>query len=156
MNITSMLKKYHEIKWTIEERRYFTYIKISITEAPVLVIPNFTKYFLIFFYASDHTIIGVLLQKNSQGVEHPIDFFSKVLRDEELNYDIMDKHEYDLFMSLKDFRFYILMSHIIFDVPSNVVKDILTHPDPQGNITKWIVVLLEYEIEINPTKFIKG
>ena len=76
MNITNMLKKDHEIKWTIEARRSFKDIKKAITEAPFLVSPDFTKYFLIFSYASDHTIAGVLLQKNNQGTEQPISFFS--------------------------------------------------------------------------------
>ena len=31
MNITNMLKKYHEIKWTTDARRYFREIKQAIT-----------------------------------------------------------------------------------------------------------------------------
>jgi hypothetical protein len=37
-----------------------------------------------------------------------------------------------------------------------VVKDILTHDNPDGRRGKWIVVILEYDIEIKPTKLIKG
>jgi len=36
------------------------------------------------------------------------------------------------------------------------VKDILTQYDPEGRRGKWIAILLEYDLEINPTKFIKG
>ena len=50
---------------------------------------------------------------------------------------------------------YILLSHIISHVPTSVVKDILTQPDPEGIREKWIAVLLEYDPEINPTKLIK-
>ena len=92
MKIMNMLKKYHEIEWTIEARRYFRDIKLAIKEELVLVSPDFTKYFLIFSYASDHTISRVLLQKNSQGAKKNISFFSKVLRDMELKYYIMEKH----------------------------------------------------------------
>ena len=97
-----------------------------------------------------------MLQKNSQNVEHPIAFFSKVLRGGELKYDIMEKQAYALIKYLKDFRVYVLHSHIIAYVPSNVVKSILTQLDPKGKREKWIVVLLEYDIEIKPTKLIKG
>ena len=68
----------------------------------------------------------------------------------------MEKQAYALVKSLKDFRVYILQSHIIAYVPSNVVKDILTQPNPEGRRAKWIVALLDYDIEINPTKLIKG
>jgi hypothetical protein len=36
------------------------------------------------------------------------------------------------------------------------VKEILTHPDLEGKRGKWIVVLLEYDLEIKPTNLIKG
>ena len=51
---------------------------------------------------------------------------------------------------------YILHSHIIAHVPTSAVKGILTQPDPEGRREKWIATLLEYDIEIRPTKLIKG
>ena len=47
-------------------------------------------------------------------------------------------------------------SHIIAHVPSVAVKGILTQLDPEGRREKWIATLLEYDIEIKPTKLIKG
>jgi len=41
-------------------------------------------------------------------------------------------------------------------VPSNVVKDILAQSDPEGRRGKRIIVLIEYDLEIKPTKLIKG
>ena len=96
------------------------------------------------------------MQKNDENLEQPIAFFSKMLRDGELKYDIMEKQAYDLFKALKDFRVYILHSHIIAHVPSAAVKGILTQPDPEGKRAKWIATLLEYDIEIKPTKLVKG
>ena len=74
-----------------------------------------------------------------------------MLGDGELKYDITEKQDY-----LKDFRVYILHSHIIEFVPNNVVKNILTLPDPEGKRDKWIVVLLEYDLENKPKKLVKG
>ena len=68
----------------------------------------------------------------------------------------MEKQAYALVKALKDFRVYILYSHIIAHVPSTVVKGILTQTDPEGRRAKWIATLLEYEIKIKPTKLIKG
>ena len=124
-----MLKKDNEIKWTVEARKYFKCIKKSITEAPILVSPNFSKDFIVFSCAYEHTIAGVLLQKNQQNVGHRIAFFINMLSDGELKYDIMEKHVYALVKSLKDYRVCIIHSHIISVVPSNVVKNILTQPN---------------------------
>jgi hypothetical protein len=89
--ITDMLKKNSEVKWTSEAKAYFQRIKKVIREAPVLASPDYTKEFLIFSFASEHTIATVLLQKNEEGFEQPIAFFSKSLRDAELKYNILEK-----------------------------------------------------------------
>jgi hypothetical protein len=68
----------------------------------------------------------------------------------------MEKQAYALVKSLKEFRTYILHSHVVTYVPNNSVKDILTQPDPEGRWGKWITVMLEYDLEIKPTKLIKG
>ena len=68
----------------------------------------------------------------------------------------MEKHAYALVRALKEFMVYILHSHVIAHVPSASIKDILTKSDPDRRRSKWIGVLLEYELEIKPTKLIKG
>ena len=88
-------------------------------------------------------------------MEQPNSFFSKALRDAPLKYNIMEKHAYALIKALKDFRVYILHSHTIAYVPNIIVKDILSQ-DPDGKRGKWIAVILEYDLEIKPTKLIKG
>ena len=67
----------------------------------------------------------------------------------------MEKHAYALIKALKEYRVYILHSHTISYVPNTVLKDILSQ-DPYGKRGKWIFVILEYDLEIRPTKLIKG
>ena len=124
-NITNMLNKEIGVKWTLEEKKSFELVKHALIQAPVLISPDFTKDFLIFSFASEHTMAIVLLQKGPEGQEQPIAFFSKELRDAPLKYNIMEKQAYALVKALKYFRLYILHSHIISFVPNIVVKDIL-------------------------------
>jgi hypothetical protein len=58
--------------------------------------------------------------------------------------------------ALKEFITHILHSHVIAYVPSNSIKDILTQTDLEGRSGKWIIVMLEYDLEIKHTKLIKG
>ena len=120
-----MLRKGNEVKWTAEPRASFDQIKKALTEALVLISPNYSKDFLIFSFASFDTVAMVLLQKNVEGMEQLISFFSRALRDAEVKYDIMEKRAYALVKDLKDFRVYVLHSKIIAYVPSISVKDIL-------------------------------
>ena len=64
-----MLKKDSVFKWTVEAKQSFESIKQDLTKTPVLISPDFKKDFIIFSFASEHTIVAVLLQKNDQGYE---------------------------------------------------------------------------------------
>jgi hypothetical protein len=89
--ITIMLTKGNKIKWTVESHSSFDQIKKVVTEASMLISPNYSKYFVILSFASFDTVTVILLQKSDEGFEQPIAFFSRALRDAELKYDIMEK-----------------------------------------------------------------
>jgi hypothetical protein len=130
--ITGMLKKDSRVNWTTEAKVSFEHIKKVINKAPVLTSPDYLKYFLIFSFSSEHTIAVVLLQKDDEGFESPIVFFSKSLRDAELKYDIIEKQAYAMVKALKAFRTYVLHSKIIAYVPTSALKDILVQLDSDG------------------------
>ena len=76
-----MLRKEAKIKWTNQARISFQDIKKAIMEAPTLISPDYTKGFCVFSFASYDTMAAVLLQKDDEGFDHPISFFSKTMRD---------------------------------------------------------------------------
>ena len=86
-----MLMKESEIKWIVEAKRSFDDINKALIKELVLVSPDFSKYFMIFSFASEHTTTRVLLQKNKQNLENPIALFNRALRDSELKYNIMER-----------------------------------------------------------------
>jgi hypothetical protein len=96
-----MLRKGSEVRWTAEPQASFDQIKKALTEVPVLISPDYSKDFLIFSFASWDTVETVLLQKNKEGCEHPIAFFSRALRDAKSRYEIMEKQAYALVKALK-------------------------------------------------------
>ena len=69
---------------------------------------------------------------------------------------MLEKHAYALMKALKSFRVYILHSQVISYVPSSIVREILVQPDINVKISKWVTKVLEFELEIKPTKIIKG
>lgn len=69
----------------------FEEINKSIALAPTLTRPNFKRDFIIYWYASEHTLSGILTQKNDQGTELPIAFMRIPLKKHELNYPLAEK-----------------------------------------------------------------
>jgi hypothetical protein len=126
-HITDMLRKENEVKWTTESINYFDQIKKALTEAPMLISPDYSKDFLIFSFPSFDTVAVVLLQNNVEGLEHPIAFFSRALRDAKIKYDIMENQACALVKTLKAFKIYVFHSKVMAYVPSASMKDILIH-----------------------------
>jgi hypothetical protein len=90
-HINCILRKGNDIKWNPEAKRSFKDIKVALIKALVLASPDFTKDFLLFSFASEHTIVGVLLQKDKYDFKKPIAYFNQTLRDAPLKYEIMEK-----------------------------------------------------------------
>jgi len=57
----------------------------------MLAKPDFTKPFILHCDASDFAIGSVLVQKDEEGKEHMIGYFSKKLTGAELNYPTFEK-----------------------------------------------------------------
>jgi len=64
----------------------------------------------------------------------------------------MGKQAFSFLKAIKDFRVYILYSHVITCVPNAIAKDILTQGGIDSKRGKWIATILEYAIEIKPRK----
>ena len=72
--LQEMINKYFNFKWTKERREAFEKIKESIADAPTLRSPNFEKEFILYTFASNHSIATVLTQKDEVGEEFPVSF----------------------------------------------------------------------------------
>jgi len=153
--MTNMLKKDSQVKWTEEAIKSFNLVKLALSSTPVLVSLDYTQDFILFSFASEHTMAAVLLQKGDDH-ERRIAFFHRAIRDAALKYNIIEKQALALVKALKDFWVYILHSHILAYVPNTAVKYVLVQTDPEGRRGKWIAALLEYDVEIKPTKLVKG
>jgi hypothetical protein len=68
----------------------------------------------------------------------------------------MEKQAYALVKALKYFRVHVLHSRVTAYVPLASMKDILIQPDIDGRRGKWIAKILMFDLEINPTKLVKG
>lgn len=98
-----MLKKDSEVRWSLDAKKSFNEVKFSLPTAPTLISPNYTSDFIIFSFASEHTLAGVLMQKKDQKNEQPVAFFSQTIRDASLKYNIIEKQALPFVKALKYF-----------------------------------------------------
>ena len=111
-------------------------IKEAISSAPIQASLNYSKDCILFSFASNETIVGVLLQKNMLGNKQSISLQCKNLDPTQLKYYITKKQGYALVASLKHFETYIGYSKIQAFVPCHVVKYVLSRHDGIGDRSK--------------------
>jgi len=131
-------------------------VKFAFSHAHTLINLDYTFYFIIFSFASKHTLAIFLIQKKDRKTKHLIAFFSITIRDGDLKYNIIENQALALVKALKDFQVYVLHSHIFAYVLNDFVKDVLMQNDPEGRHGKWISTMLEYDLDIIPTDLVKG
>lgn len=86
-----MVKKDEIYKWDKRKKDKFSYIKKSIAEAPTLYSPDFRKYFLLYTFTFDTSLVIVLTPKDDQNNEQPISFMSANLQGPKINDPSIDK-----------------------------------------------------------------
>lgn len=77
-------------EWTAAVERSVQRVKQASGFSPVLTIADFTKPFLIFVDASLNAIGAVLMQKDNDGIFHPVSFYSKKLHSAQRGYSATD------------------------------------------------------------------
>ena len=89
--LNELTKKGVDFKWGNSQENAFQELKKCLTEAPLLVLPDFTKTFEVECDASGIGIGGVLMQQGK-----PVAYFSEKLGGAQLNYSVYDKELYAL------------------------------------------------------------
>ena len=154
--LQEMINKDTKFKWIKERKESFDKIKEAIAEAPTLKSPNFDKEFILYPFASDHSIAVLLAQKNEVGVEFPLSFMRTRLQGIELNYPTIDKQDFTVFKFVKHFRPYLLKSHTKIILPHSSVRYLLIQKESGYRRGNWITFLQEYDFKIEPAKLVKG
>ena len=65
--------------------------------------PDFSQDFMLYTFASDHSYVVVLTQKNAENNEVPIAFMSSAFKGVELNYPVVDQQAYAIFKVVNHF-----------------------------------------------------
>ena len=73
-----------------------------------------------------------------------------------MKYLAIDKQAFAVFKVVKHFRPYLLRSHTKVIVPHIVARALLTQKEPGDQRGNWLTTLQEYDLEIKPTKLVKG
>ncbi|GJP74531.1 hypothetical protein CLOP_g5095 [Closterium sp. NIES-67] len=104
--LTNLLKKNTPDKWEPKHQEAMEQLKQALTSAPVLILPDPERDYVIEADASDEAMGAVLMQDQGNGLQ-PIAYLSKKLHGAELNYPIHDKEALAIVIAFKAWRCYL-------------------------------------------------
>jgi hypothetical protein len=130
-------------KWTEEAQKSFELLKQKVTEAPILILPDFSKVFEVDCDASNLGIGGVLSQEGK-----PIAFFSEKLNDSRRKYSTYDKEFYALVRSLEHWSHYLLSKEFILHSDHEALKYLNSQQKLNTRHAKWSEFLQAYSFSI--------
>ena len=136
--LTDLTKKDRGLhKWDGSCDDAFERLKTAITEAPILVSPDWKKPFRGHVDASQTAIGGTLTQLDENGRDRVIAFYSKKLSDAEANYTANDRELLALVRFLERFRCYLEGSTFKIITDNQVLKYFFTKPKLSRREARW-------------------
>ena len=113
--LTELTKKDIPFEWKDEHTKAVDTLINTITSGPVLRCPNPEEPFKLEVDALGFAISAVLIQKDEQGVDQQVGYFSKALNSTERNYDIWDQEFMAIILGLRNWQ------HLLQGSPHKVI-----------------------------------
>ncbi|KAJ9538954.1 hypothetical protein OSB04_031687 [Centaurea solstitialis] len=125
----------------------FETLKRHLTNAPIMVPPDWDQPFEIMCDASDYAVGAVLGQRKNNHFQ-PICYASRTLNDTQENYTTTEKELLAVVFDIEKFRSYLVLSKIIVYTDHSALKYLFAKPDAKPRLIRWILLLQEFDIEI--------
>ena len=149
--LTHLLEKDKPFIFSPECVESFNILKQKLTEAPILVVPDYDLPFEIMCDASDFAIGAVLGQRKTKYFQ-PIHYASKTMNDAQTHYTTTEKELLAVVYAFEKFRPYLVLSKTIVYTDHSALKYLMAKQDAKPRLLRWVLLLQEFDIEIRDKK----
>ncbi|GJR13097.1 reverse transcriptase domain-containing protein [Tanacetum coccineum] len=149
--MTHLLEKETPFIFSKECIEAFNILKKKLTEAPILVAPDWDLPFEIMCDASDYAVGAVLGQRKTKHFQ-PIHYASKTMTDAQAHYTTTEKELLAVVYAFEKFRPYLVLSKTIVYTDHSTLKYLLAKQDAKPRLLWWILLLQEFDVIIRDKK----
>lgn len=145
--LTNLTRKHSHIgNWNEECEAAFNFLKESLTSAPIMAAPDWSRPFRCHTDACQFAVGGTLTQLDDAGREHPISYFSKRLSAAEENYTANDRELLGLVYFLQRFRCYLEGTEFEVFTDNQVLRYFFSKPILSRREARWLDFLGQFGI----------
>ncbi|GJZ32326.1 reverse transcriptase domain-containing protein [Tanacetum coccineum] len=129
----------------------FQLLKKKLTEASILVVPDWNLPFELMCDASDFAIGAVLGQRKTKHFQ-PIHYASKTMTEAQIHYTTTEKEMLAVVYAFEKFRPYLVLSKSIVYTDHSALKYLMNKQDAKPRLLRWVLLLQEFDITIRDKK----
>ena len=143
----SSLKSQDKFKWAEKEDELFIALKTAIENTNILRHPDFTKEFYVQTDASHRAIGAVLLQDFGNGTLEPIEFASRKLHKNELQWHVSEKELIAIVFALNKWIRYLLPRHFTVFTDHKNLEELFAVSKRRKNqkLHRWVIMLQQFD-----------
>ena len=145
--LTRLLEKDVSFDFTPECQLAFESLKEKLTQAPIMITPDWNLPFELMCDASDFAVGAVLGQRKDKHFQ-PIHYASKTLNNAQVNYTTTEKELLAVVFAFDKFRPYLILSKVIVYTDHSALRFLLSKTDAKPRLIRWILLLQEFDLEI--------
>ena len=146
--LTELTRAGIDWKWSTSQHQSFNRLKLALTTAPVLRLPNFEKQFVVTTDASDAAVGAILEQDFGNGLQ-PVAFASRKLNGAEMRYSAYERELLGIVWALAQWKHYFRGLHsVVIQTDHAPLRHLPNQASVNARIWKWINIMQGYNLEI--------
>nr|GFA75968.1 reverse transcriptase domain-containing protein [Tanacetum cinerariifolium] len=110
-------------------------LKEKLTEAPILIAPNWDQPFELMCDASDY-VVGAVLGQRVEKHFWPIHYASKIMNQAETNYTTTEKEMLAVVYAFEKFRSYLIINKSIVYTDHSALKSLFAKKDAKARLLR--------------------
>ncbi|GKA40404.1 reverse transcriptase domain-containing protein [Tanacetum coccineum] len=149
--MTHLLEKNTPFIFSDECIQAFQTLKKKLTEAPILIAPDWDLPFELMCDASDFAIGAVLGQRHEKHFR-PIHYASKTMNEAESHYTTTEKEMLAVVYAFEKFRSYLILNKSVVYTDHSALKYLFAKKDSKARLLRWVLLLQEFDFKVIDTK----
>jgi hypothetical protein len=120
----------------------------TLTEAPILALPNYDREFVLFTDASNVAMGAALCQEDEDGTMRPVTLWSRKLSDTEQRYSTIEREALAIVYFLEKFRHYLLGRRFLLVTDHKPLLYIVQGGALNSKLARWSLRIQEFNFDI--------